>query len=443
MLSLSATIRHLSARPTYLFVLLFLAFAPTSVLAQDALIRINAGTSDEATAEGVTFIGDSFFNSSTIGPVISRNIAETTNDELYQSERLTNDNGDTLTYEIPVADGTYSVNLHFAETAFDQEGLRVFDIVIEGNTAFDNYDIMEAAGDNNTAQVENISGIQVDDGFLTIELEAETERAKINGIEVFGSAPNTTVPFLLNVGGMEFISTSETWMEDDGAYFLEGMELTRSDPIANTTADELYQSERFGNDVDPLRFLLTGMPSGNYTIELHFAENFVNNEGDRVFNVYMEGQPALTDFDILAEAGDKFTAHIETFEGISVTDGILNITFEPVTGTTTLNAIAVTMTPVSNEEEVALPSQHALSAVYPNPFNPTTQFSLTIAQTQQISVEVFNVLGQRVATIHQGLLAGQSTHNFTFEASNQPSGIYLIQVMGEQFTETRQVVLMK
>ena len=134
------------------------------------LIRINAGTSTEATGEGVTFIGDTFFRmQSTIGPVsFPRNIEGT--DQRWTipfRADLTNDNGDDFDYEIPVpGNGTYSVNLHFAETAFDQVGMRIFDIVIEGNTAFDNYDIMEAAGDNNTAQSRKCdSGIQVNDGF--------------------------------------------------------------------------------------------------------------------------------------------------------------------------------------------------------------------------------------------------------------------------------------
>ena len=440
------TNRIRTTTPTLIFVLLLLSFAPASAWAQDALIRINAGANEEATGEGVTFIGDTFFSlESTIASINPRNIEGTTNPEMFLSERITNDNGDDFTYEIPVPEnGTYSINLHFAETAFDQEGQRVFDILVEGNMAFNNYDIIAAAGDNNTAQVENISGVQVNDGFISIEFEAETERAKINGIEIFGSADAVSVPFLLNVGGQEQIINADTWMEDEGNYFIEGQELVRTDPIAGTTADELFQSERFGDDVNPLRFLLPGMPSGTYTIELFFSENFVTNEGARIFNTYIEGGLVLENFDILAAAGATFTAHTETFDVVSVTDGILNITLEPIAGTTTLNAIAVSnFSATNNEDEIAVPTDYTLSAIYPNPFNPTTQFTLTMAQTQQVSIEVYNVLGQRVATLHEGLLSGQSTHGFTFEASNQPSGLYLIQVTGEQFVETRQVVLMK
>ena len=442
-----ATYRRSSTPLVYIFALLLLALTPASSWAQnDALIRINAGASEEATSEGVTFIGDSFFSESTIGPVLSsRSIAETDNDALYQTERVSNDNLDDFIYEIPVpGNGTYAVNLHFAETAFDQVGARVFDVIVEGNLAFNDYDIIEAAGDNNTAQVENISGFQVNDGFLTIEFISETERAKVSGIEVFGSTSEVAIPFLLNVGGFESVTTTATWMEDDGSYFLEGDELQVSTPIDGTIADELYQSERFGNDVDPLRFVLPGMPSGTYTLELHFSENFFNNQGDRVFDTYIEGQLVLEEFDILSAAGDKFTAHLETFQGIPVTDGILNITLQPLSASTTLNAIAVTnLSPTSTEDETALPTDYTLSAVYPNPFNPTTQFTLTLGQTQRVSVDVYNVLGQKVATLHEGLLAGQNTHAFTYEAKSQPSGLYLIQVTGEHFVETRQVVLMK
>lgn len=436
-----------STLSTLLFVLLFFTLAPVSAWAQsDAIIRINAGTTDEVVDEGISFIGDSFFSESTIGPVLSsRSIAETTNDGLYQSERLSNDDLDPFSYEIPVPDnGTYAVNLHFAETAFDAVGARVFDIIVEGNMAFNDYDIIQEAGDNNTAVMETVSGFQVNDGFLTIEFVSETERAKVSGIEVFGSASEVDLPFLLNVGGFESVSTTTTWLEDDGMYFLEGTTLQISTPIEGTIADELYQSERFGNDVDPLRLNVPGMPSGTYTIELHFSENFFNNEGERVFDAYIEGEEVLTDFDILAAAGAKFTAHFESFENVSVTDGVLNITLVPTVASTTLNAIAITnLSPTSTEDESTLPSDYALSSVYPNPFNPTTQFTLTMGQTQRVSIDVYNVLGQKVASLHEGILAGQSTHAFTFEAADQPSGLYLIQVNGERFVETRQVVLMK
>jgi hypothetical protein len=90
-----------------------------------------------------------------------------------------------------------------------------------------------------------------------------------------------------------------------------------------------------------------------------------------------------------------------------------------------------------------LPDDYVLSAPYPNPFNPSTSFSLTLAQNQQVAIEVYNLLGQRVERLHDGLLEAEQVYTFTFEADNLPTGIYLVRVVGEDFTATRQVTLLR
>lgn len=89
------------------------------------------------------------------------------------------------------------------------------------------------------------------------------------------------------------------------------------------------------------------------------------------------------------------------------------------------------------------PGTHNLSAVYPNPFNPQAQFSLEIAQQQEVTVAVFDALGREVATLHDGTLSAGSVHQFQIDGSNLPSGIYVVRAIGEQFTDVRQVTLLK
>ena len=60
-----------------------------------------------------------------------------------------------------------------------------------------------------------------------------------------------------------------------------------------------------------------------------------------------------------------------------------------------------------------------------------------------MTVEVYNLLGRRVEVLHNGRLAAAQTYTFTFEASNAPSGIYLIRITGEQFSATQRVTLLK
>lgn len=83
------------------------------------------------------------------------------------------------------------------------------------------------------------------------------------------------------------------------------------------------------------------------------------------------------------------------------------------------------------------------SQVFPNPFNPQTHFTLTLAEEQRVMIAVFDLLGRRVAQLHEGRLAAGGMHRFTFEAGNLPSGLYLIRVVGETFSEVRSATLLK
>lgn len=89
------------------------------------------------------------------------------------------------------------------------------------------------------------------------------------------------------------------------------------------------------------------------------------------------------------------------------------------------------------------PDDFTLSAAHPNPFNPQTSFSLTLRERQEVTVEVFNLLGVRVQHLYSGTMEAGETRTFTFTADNLPSGIYLYRVQGESFTATRQMTLLK
>ena len=96
---------------------------------------------------------------------------------------------------------------------------------------------------------------------------------------------------------------------------------------------------------------------------------------------------------------------------------------------------------VTQADEVV--SSFRLTSAYPNPFNPTTQFTLTLDQRQNVLIEVYNLLGRRVALLHDGPLEAQERYTFTFEADNLPSGLYLIRTAGATFSNTQQVTLLK
>ena len=63
-----------------------------------------------------------------------------------------------------------------------------------------------------------------------------------------------------------------------------------------------------------------------------------------------------------------------------------------------------------------------LGKIYPNPFNPTTSFDLSVPEEGFVSIQVYNVLGQLVTTIYEGNL-NASIHSFNWNADNVSSGL--------------------
>ncbi len=95
------------------------------------------------------------------------------------------------------------------------------------------------------------------------------------------------------------------------------------------------------------------------------------------------------------------------------------------------------------EVAVGIPTRYHLSQAYPNPFNPETQFSLSVARRQRVRIAVYDQMGRRVAALFDGFMESQTTHAFTFSAEGLPSGLYVVRVLGERFITSQTITLIK
>ncbi len=95
----------------------------------------------------------------------------------------------------------------------------------------------------------------------------------------------------------------------------------------------------------------------------------------------------------------------------------------------------------------ALPNNFALEQNYPNPFNPTTIISFSLPHKADITVTVYNVLGEKIRTFDEGIKSA-GRHSVTWDSRNASgksvaSGLYLYKVVAGEFTATRKMLLLK
>ncbi|NAS14031.1 malectin domain-containing carbohydrate-binding protein [Poritiphilus flavus] len=181
-------------------------------------LRINTGGS-EIDYNGDTFMADSYFDT---GRTLVR--PQTGLPEPYQSFRFSP--SQQMSYNIPVPDGEYTVNLHFAELWFGATGggtggvgKRVFDVNIEGQLAEDNLDVYAEVGAE--AILVKSHTVTVTDGamsidFSSLDVDGGERHPIINAIEILGET----------IGPVDPIISSLTLILDDG--FSHGINLTES-----------------------------------------------------------------------------------------------------------------------------------------------------------------------------------------------------------------------
>jgi hypothetical protein len=89
-----------------------------------------------------------------------------------------------------------------------------------------------------------------------------------------------------------------------------------------------------------------------------------------------------------------------------------------------------------------LPLTFELHQNYPNPFNPTTEIGFGLPTASWVTLEVFNISGQRVATLVDGQKeAGE--HTVLWDAGGYASGVYLYRLTADGYVATRKMILLK
>lgn len=107
-----------------------------------------------------------------------------------------------------------------------------------------------------------------------------------------------------------------------------------------------------------------------------------------------------------------------------------------------------TLYTITGVEENSVPAPFSLSANYPNPFNPSTRFSITLPEASPLTVEVFNLQGQRIRTLSNDGVYGAGIHAFRWDGRDShgrpaASGVYIYHAATAKMSVARKMNLVR
>lgn len=90
----------------------------------------------------------------------------------------------------------------------------------------------------------------------------------------------------------------------------------------------------------------------------------------------------------------------------------------------------------------SVPSDYSLSQNYPNPFNPSTKIGYSVPHTGEVTIKIYNLLGTKIKTLVSGIQQ-KGSYEIEFNASDLASGIYYYRMQSDNFSDTKQMILLK
>ncbi len=389
--------------------------------------RINAGGGKHRTVYNQQYQGDAYYSGGVVSTRVTTPVAGTGDDYLYQTGR----HGDSFSYDLPIQNGDYDVVLHFCETYWGNlapggVGSRRFKVDIEGVRKLTEYDIFQKAGGAMRVKQETFR-VSVIDGTLNIAfLKGSSDLASIKAIEVLPAGSF----YRINAGG-ETVATSSNQTFTSDTYYADGKTYQVTTPIDNTLEDSLYQTERYGPAFS------YGLPTGNGTFDvtLHFSELYwgvkvKGGVGSRRFNVDIEGERKLIEYDIFQKAGGALKATQESFR-VTVTDGVLNLLFTK--GSKDLAQVsAIELLPVTSNmtaARIASGKSTAEILLYPNPVQDKLTVQLPFPVRQLQATTITDPKGGSCLVNAHKVIGG---NQLEFRVEKLPKGMYLLELEAQQ-----------
>mgnify|MGYP000845338876 CR=1 FL=1 len=202
-------------------------------------------------------------------------------------------------------------------------------------------------------------------------------------------------------------------------------------------------SSFFNDGLENLAFYQHRVANGTYRIKLFFVESDSSGFTDRIFDVLINGEKVLTNFQIKNEVGYN-KGLVKTLENVYVNNNLLNIYFKSIKGYTILHGITIeriSPTDVNEGMGEELPVEIKMQ-LYPNPFNPIFNISYSLTKEMQVDITIYDSLGRKCEELYNGVKTAGS-HKLEVDAKNFSSGVYFVTLQTPQNVITQKIVHLK
>jgi len=179
-------------------------------------------------------------------------------------------------------------------------------------------------------------------------------------------------------------------------------------------------------------------------------EIMITNNGDykQIFNYNLEvsggfSTDYLVTFTVVPEHHPN-QLKTYSFSIVSMPDDEFNL--ESFQGSFTLNATEDIMLSFNDDQlennNPILNTNFNLESPYPNPFNPIINFDLNVATLENITINIYDIKGNKIETVFSGLL-NKGNYTFSWDGKNNATGIYMIQCSSENISKSQKIFLIK
>ena len=254
-------------------------------------------------------------------------------------------------------------------------------------------------------------------------------------------ANGLALPVKINIGGApeEGFLADSTWDFYKEYGRVGGLARNRSSNtvISGTDKPAIYRSEAEG-----LTFYRVRVPRGRYDVTLMMADSKYEKAGERIFDVYAEGQLVFDNLDIIKEAG-KNAALEKKLSDFEVSDGILDFYFKSESGSTTLSGLKIEKRlPSGVRGEAPVPREFHLK-IYPNPFNPSAKVEYNLNRMGHVKLSLFNINGKWIRTlVDENRNAGR--HSDMLDGNGLSTGVYFVSLLiDDKWMQTRKTAFLK